>query len=96
MTGRDVRPSMNRITREVLPEAVRLNDVGRPYLASSPYEDDSIMTKKGLYTSEAHLWGVRDYYKSDFYKQSRAHFVSETGYHGCPSLDAIKKFITPE
>ena len=96
MTGRDARPSMNRITREILPEAVRLNDVGRPYLASSPYEDDSIMTKKGLYTSEAHLWGVRDYYKSDFYKQSRAHFVSETGYHGCPSLDAIKQFITPD
>ena len=96
MTGRDVRPSMNRITREVLPEAVRLNDVGRPYLASSPYVDDRTMTEKGVYTSEAHLWGARDYYKADFYKHSPAHFVSETGYHGCPSLESIKRFITPE
>jgi beta-mannosidase len=45
---------------------------------------------------EEHIWGPRDYFKSDFYKNNAAHFVSETGYHGCPSLESIKKFITPE
>jgi beta-mannosidase len=45
---------------------------------------------------EDHLWGPRDYFKSDFYLANKAHFVSETGYHGCPSLESIKKFITPE
>ena len=30
------------------------------------------------------------------YKNNQARFVSETGYHGCPSLESIKKFITPE
>jgi beta-mannosidase len=45
---------------------------------------------------EDHLWGPRDYYKADFYKQSKAHFLSETGYHGCPDIESIKKFITPD
>jgi beta-mannosidase len=45
---------------------------------------------------EDHLWGARDYFKSDFYKNAPAHFVSEMGYHGCPSLESIKKFISPE
>ena len=96
MIGRDTLPSMNTITRRVIPEVVRMNDIGRPYLESSPYEDDRLKTERGIYASEAHLWGVRDYYKSDFYKQSKAHFVSETGYHGCPSMNSIRKFITPE
>jgi beta-mannosidase len=45
---------------------------------------------------EDHLWGPRDYFKADFYITNQAHFVSENGYHGCPSLESIKKFISPE
>ncbi len=91
-------PDGNTLTREVLPKAVRMNDVGRPYLASSPYISDEAYFGqcKGLVSPELHLWGPRDYYKSEFYAGSKAHFVSETGYHGCPSLNSIKKFITPE
>jgi len=96
MMGAGARPSMNRITREILPQAVYRNDVGRPYLASSPYVSDRAFDDRTVEPAEAHLWGPRDWYKSDFYKQSTAHFVSETGYHGCPSLESIKKFITPE
>lgn len=92
--GRD--PDTNRITREVLPDVIRKNDVGRPYLASSPYITGENFRDRSLEPSEVHLWGARDYYKADFYKQSKAHFVSETGYHGCPSLDSIRKFISPE
>lgn len=93
------RPSMNKITREVLPDAVYRNDVGRPYLASSPYISDAAFDsdRRGWQNiPENHLWGARDYFKSDYYKNSNAHFVSEIGYHGCPSLESIKKFITPE
>ena len=89
-------PSKNKITREILPEAVYRNDVGRPYLASSPYISDEVFYNKNLSSPEEHLWGSRDYHKSDFHKQSKYHFVSETGYHGCPSLESIKKFITPD
>ena len=94
-----VRPSLNRITREVLPDAVYRNDVARPYLPSSPYISDEVFDSAGgagVGSPEDHLWGARDYFKSDFYKNAGAHFVSEMGYHGCPSLDSIKKFITPE
>ncbi len=94
-----VRPSLNKITREVLSDAVLRNDVGRPYLPSSPYIPDETFDTVGEVAQgspEDHLWGARDYFKTDFYKNAKAHFVSEMGYHGCPSLESIKKFITPE
>lgn len=90
------RPSKNRITREILPEVVYKNDVGRPYLASSPYVSDEVFDDITKDCPEEHLWGRRDYHKSDFHKNSKYHFVSETGYHGCPNFESIKKFITPE
>ena len=86
----------NSLTRQLLREVVVRHDRGRPYLESSPYIDDSMRTQKGQVPAENHAWGPRDYYKSSFYKEHRAHFISETGYHGCPSLESIKKFITPE
>ena len=94
-------PNNNSLTREVIPKCVELNDIGRPYLPSSPYispEAYAAGIRSQAYGSalpEDHLWGPRDYYKSEFYKGNRASFVSETGYHGCPSLSSIKKFITP-
>jgi len=90
-------PSINRITRQVIPSILHQNDIGRPYLPSSPYISDAVcQNKAGLRPSEEHVWGPRDYYKSSFYKENRAHFISEIGYHGCPSLESIRKFITPE
>ncbi|MCQ2485196.1 MAG: glycoside hydrolase family 2 [Clostridia bacterium] len=92
--GRD--PDTNVITRKVIPDVINKNDVGRPYIASSPYITGEKFRNNTLDPSEAHLWGARDYYKADFYKQSKAHFVSETGYHGCPSLESIKNFISED
>lgn len=95
-------PDKNQITREVLPKCIEHNDASRPYLPSSPYitgEEFEAGIRAQVHGSplvEDHLWGPRDYFKSDFYSQNKAHFVSETGYHGCPSLSSIKKFITPE
>ena len=91
-------PNNNSLTREVLPKVVRLNDFRRPYLASSPYYSQEFYEKRkeGFVNPEDHVWGPRDYFKSDFYKNNKSHFISEIGYHGCPSLESIKKFITPE
>ena len=95
-------PNENKITREWIPACVRDNDIGRPYLPSSPYISEKMYEAgvrsqvHGSTLPEDHLWGPRDYFKSDFYANNKAHFVSETGYHGCPSLESIKKFITPE
>lgn len=91
-------PSVNSLTREILPNVIRLNDIGRPYLPSSPYFSDEVYEgwNRGKRPPENHLWGPRDYYKSDYYKNDKSHFISECGYHGCPSMESIKKFITPE
>ena len=99
-TGKYVLPSMNKISRVVIPEMVKKHDIMRPYLESSPYIADEIAdgyNESGTTcSSEAHLWGCRAYFKSDFFKQSKAHFVSEIGYHGCPSFKSIAKFINEE
>ena len=90
-------PSINRITRQLIPQILAQNDIGRPYLPSSPYISDTVyQNKPALSPAEDHVWGPRDYYKSSYYANNRAHFISEAGYHGCPSLESIKKFITPE
>ncbi|MBO9607523.1 MAG: hypothetical protein J7639_16295 [Paenibacillaceae bacterium] len=88
------KPMQNRITRELLPEAVALYDPHRAYLPSSPYLAPGIDSRPGEQLApERHLWGPRDYYKSKFYQRSNYHFVSEIGYHGCPNLSSLEKFL---
>ena len=92
-----IDPAINVITREWLPDVIKRNDLDRPYLPSSPYVSPAVYENYSTEKlPEEHRWGPRDYYKSDFYRNCRAHFVSESGYHGCPSAESIKKFITPE
>ena len=86
-------PSYNVITRNWLPEFIRRHDIDRPYLPSSPYIGPGVKRSE---VSESHQWGPRDYFKSDFYKKNTAHFISETGYHGCPSPESIRRFITAD
>ena len=94
-----VDPAINTITRDLLPRLVSRYDFFRPYLPSSPY-----ITSRGFqnYSQdskgqdafvERHLWGARDYYKAEFYSQSKACYVSETGYHGCPSPESVRKIV---
>ncbi len=86
-------PNKNVVTRVWLAEWLRIHDFTRPYLPSSPYIDEYAY-KTGKPTSEEHLWGPRDYFKGEYYKNTVCHFASETGYHGCPSPASIEKFIT--
>ena len=89
-------PSGNRITREVLPRVVEYEDPTRPYLPSSPFVDKEAEGKDERYLPEYHLWGPRDYFKSDFYRNSLCSFASEIGYHGCPSRVSLEKFLPKE
>lgn len=87
----------NKITRQILPDVITAHDKCRPYLQSSPYISDIIFkTRRFDLIPENHLWGLRDYYKSNFYKNAKAHFVSETGYHGAPNADSVRRFIDDE
>ena len=89
-----INPNLNRLTRDVILREVREHDAIRPYLPSSPYIDQ-LAYEKG-HPAEQHLWGPRDYFKGEYYGTAPCHFASEIGYHGCPSPDAIKKFIPKE
>lgn len=90
-------PAGNRVTREFIPQTIHCNDKYRPYLPSSPYVSEAVYRTGSLKNlPEDHNWGARDYFKSDFYKNNCAHFISETGYHGCPSMESLKKFLTPD
>ena len=83
------------VTRKVLADAVRRHDCMRPYIPSSPYID-SVAFETKQQTPEDHLWGPRDYFKGNFYKNAKSCFASEIGYHGCPSPKSLEKFISKE
>jgi len=93
LTSFDYPDKYNPITRELLPSVVRMNDPYRMFLPSSPYITDEVGRYQG---PEQHIWGVRAYFKDDFYKNPTAHFISECGYHGCPSPESLKKYIPQE
>ena len=84
--------TFDRITREVLPRVVHRCDPHRHYLSSSPYMPEGLVGEP----PEQHLWGPRGYYKSPYYAHHNAHFIGEIGYHGCPNVSSIQKFITKE
>jgi len=90
-------PGQNRITREVLPQVVARCDPRRPYLPSSPYISPEVVRRGGDWNlmPEQHLWGPRDYFKGPFYTGEQAHFASEIGYHGCPGVSSIRRFLEP-
>ncbi len=91
-------PQHNRLTREVLPQVLHRCDPHRHYVPSSPYVPPSVEGKGDVWmrTPEQHLWGPRGYFKSPFYTQHSAHFIGEMGYHGCPDVFSIRRFISPE
>ena len=98
VASQNVDPDTNRLTREVLPSVIARLDPFRPYIASSPYISSKAFNmgdnRQGSQVyPEDHLWGPRDYFKSDFYLNAKAYFVSEAGYHGCPNRESIEKFI---
>lgn len=85
-------PGDNRLTRAILPDAVRRYDPARQFLPSSPYISPRAY-REHKRTPEDHLWGPRDYYKGPYYTGARAVFASETGYHGCPSPSSLRRFL---
>jgi beta-mannosidase len=94
MGYREPHARTNRISRETLPNAVRDHDPYRPYIESSPCIPYSI---EGDYSvPEQHNWGPRDYFKGEFYGRTSAHFISEIGYHGCPAVSSLKKYISKD
>lgn len=87
-------PNMNIITREVLKRAVFEHDPSRDFLPSSPYmSPEYIKSGEDGVMPENHLWGPRDYFKSEYYNDTFCHFASEIGYHGFNSPKSLEKFL---
>ncbi len=93
-------PNTDVISRQVLPQAVREYDPKTAYLPSSPFISSEVFSLSNRINPEAspemHLWGPRGYFKAPFYTANRAKFVSEIGYHGCPSRESLEKMMEPE
>jgi len=93
-------PNSDVISRQVLPQAVREYDPKTPYLPSSPFISSEVFNLNKRIDPQAspemHLWGPRGYYKAAFYTGNRAKFVSEIGYHGCPSLESLEQMMEPD
>jgi beta-mannosidase len=58
--------------------------------------DDAAFASGTRALPEDHLWGPRDYYKSAYYRTAVAHFASEIGYLGCPAVESLRRFLSPE
>lgn len=91
-----ILPSQNKISRVILKEAVAYHDPHRSYLPSSPYIPDEFLLAGSCDTPEQHLWGPRGYFKDDFYAKNTAKFASEIGYHGMPTKQSMKKFLSKD
>ena len=93
--GPRLDPNEDRLSRQVLPEVIREWDPNRDYLPSSPYHSPAMVAAgdQEQLNVEDHLWGARKDYKSPFYTQSPARFVSETGYFGCPSRLSLEQMM---
>ena len=84
------------ISRKILRNAVRDFDPFRDYLPSSPYRSPAqFASGDENLLPEAHLWGPRDDFKGEFYKNTNAHFASEIGYHGCPQRKTLEQMMEP-
>lgn len=95
--GRGINPVHNKINRQVLLDAVNMHDPYTAYLPSSPYISQEVFKSgRTIPMPEDHLWGIRDDYKGDYIKNTKSHFVSETGWYGSPSLKSIKKFLSED
>ena len=88
-------PDGDRISRETLPRVLRDFDPFTPYIPSSPWWTPDVVAGKAK-LSQDHLWGPRSqYFKGAFWTANTPTFVSETGYHGCPNVESLKKMMTP-
>ncbi len=90
-------PNDDRLSRKVLPQVVKRLDPARSYLPSSPYHSPAVVAVGNNIHAmpEVHLWGPRGYFKAPFYTDEPAHFVSEIGYHGCPSKSSLQRMFDP-
>ncbi|MBQ7372980.1 MAG: glycoside hydrolase family 2, partial [Clostridia bacterium] len=89
-----INPSLYKVTRDYLPTLFFRFDPFRRFIPSSPFfAGKALKNRDEQALAENHLWGPRNNFKSKFYVENKNVFISEIGYHGCNSVESIKKFI---
>ena len=89
-----INPSLYKVTRDYLPTLLFRFDPFRRFIPSSPFfAGKALKNRDEQALAENHLWGPRNNFKSKFYVENKNVFISEIGYHGCSSVESIKKFI---
>ncbi|MGN0202396.1 MAG: glycoside hydrolase family 2 protein [Candidatus Cryptobacteroides sp.] len=98
LRGFRMDPNDDVVSRVTIPSVLYEYDPTRPYLPSSPYWSEELVSTS--YSTENipedHLWGPRGYYKDPFYTGAKCIFVSEIGYHGMPCRESLEKMFPPE
>ena len=91
-------PNDDVVSRVTIPRALFETDPTRPYLPSSPYWSEELVSTSYSTADlpEDHLWGPRGYYKDSFYTGAKCIFVSEIGYHGMPNRESLEKMFPKE
>lgn len=97
-------PDDNILTRQLLPQCLRALDPDRPYVPSSPavvgagiYPGMPFFDPETVFAQlpERHLWGARVNFRKSYYNPEKATFIGETGWHGAPAMESLKKFLSP-
>ena len=89
-----IDPNRDRTSRRTIPEVLYEFDLSRDYLPSSPYMSEAVFRGEARHVEE-HIWD-RCYYKDPKYVANDFRFVSEMGYHGCPSRESLERMMTKD
>ena len=101
-------PAKDKLTRQVIPDALFEEDPHRDYVPTSPYFTPATVEKYGGRFSldladheyqrqelpEEHYWWHRDDFRG-FAKQKH-NFIAEIGYSGAPAYESMQKFLPAE
>lgn len=86
-----MKPSQQRISREVLAEAVVRNDPFRPYVESSPLLTDAVHERRtGYHPTEKHLY-AKPWEFAKALRECKSFFLGETGPIGTNAITVNEK-----
>ncbi len=85
----------NRLSKEILREAVRAHAPLTPYVPTSPYSP-TVYDQNSPLEGDCHLWAHGQSYRSEFFTQPRPRMVTEIGHMGMPDRTVIERFVSPD
>jgi hypothetical protein len=85
----------NRLSKEVLRDAVHHHAPLTPYVPTSPYSPFTYDQNAPM-EGDCHIWGHGLSFKSDFYVKQKPRMVTEIGHLSLPSEEVVRAYVSPE